>query len=224
MEGLLALSLADAARLVAVRAALMQDAPGGGAMISVRAGVDTVAPLVAEQGGRVSVAAVNGPSAVVLSGDADAVYVHGLAGSATNWTDLAGLLAPRAAGLSVDLPGFGLSEPTAVAEETAEEPTEESTEAAGTGATVPLFQAPDASKATKAKKSTKPKQAEPAAEEEDEDDESTAADAEEQDGQDVESQDADDSDDEDGDDSGEGGSSSGRRRRRRGGRRRRRAG
>ncbi|MEU4377026.1 type I polyketide synthase [Pseudonocardia alni] len=67
------LSLADAARLVAVRAALMQDAPGGGAMISVRAGVDTVAPLVAEQGGRVSVAAVNGPSAVVLSGDADAV-------------------------------------------------------------------------------------------------------------------------------------------------------
>ncbi|MEJ8278459.1 alpha/beta fold hydrolase [Pseudonocardia spirodelae] len=43
----------------------------------------------------------------------EAVYVHGLAGSATNWTDLAGLLAPRAAGLSVDLPGFGLSEPTA---------------------------------------------------------------------------------------------------------------
>ncbi|MER5673763.1 alpha/beta fold hydrolase [Pseudonocardia alni] len=50
------------------------------------------------------------------SADADAVYVHGLAGSATNWTDLAGLLAPRAAGLSVDLPGFGLSEPTAVAD------------------------------------------------------------------------------------------------------------
>ncbi|MEQ3551503.1 alpha/beta hydrolase [Pseudonocardia nematodicida] len=43
----------------------------------------------------------------------EAVYVHGLAGSATNWTDLAGLLAPRATGLSVDLPGFGHSEPTA---------------------------------------------------------------------------------------------------------------
>ena len=36
-----------------------------------------------------------------------AVYVHGLAGSATNWTDLAGLLSPRAAGTAVDLPGFG---------------------------------------------------------------------------------------------------------------------
>lgn len=45
--------------------------------------------------------------------DAEAVYVHGLAGSATNWTDLAGLLGTRATGLSVDLPGFGLSEPTA---------------------------------------------------------------------------------------------------------------
>ncbi len=41
----------------------------------------------------------------------EAVYVHGLSGSATNWTDLAGLLAPRAAGLAVDLPGFGLSRP-----------------------------------------------------------------------------------------------------------------
>ncbi|RTL67986.1 MAG: alpha/beta hydrolase [Pseudonocardiaceae bacterium] len=40
-----------------------------------------------------------------------AVYVHGLSGSATNWTDLAGLLAGRASGLSVDLPGFGSSPP-----------------------------------------------------------------------------------------------------------------
>lgn len=46
-------------------------------------------------------------------GDTEAVYVHGLAGSATNWTDLAGLLGTRAPGLAVDLPGFGLSEPTA---------------------------------------------------------------------------------------------------------------
>ncbi len=46
-------------------------------------------------------------------GDApEAVYVHGLAGSSTNWTDLAGLLAPRASGVAVDLPGFGRSEPT----------------------------------------------------------------------------------------------------------------
>jgi pimeloyl-ACP methyl ester carboxylesterase len=42
-----------------------------------------------------------------------AVYVHGLSGSATNWTDLAALLAGRAAGTAVDLPGFGLSRPLA---------------------------------------------------------------------------------------------------------------
>jgi pimeloyl-ACP methyl ester carboxylesterase len=42
---------------------------------------------------------------------ADAVYVHGLSGSATNWTDLAYLLAPRVAGTAVDLPGFGYTEP-----------------------------------------------------------------------------------------------------------------
>lgn len=42
-----------------------------------------------------------------------AVYVHGLSGSATNWTDLAALLSTRAAGTAVDLPGFGLSRPLA---------------------------------------------------------------------------------------------------------------
>jgi pimeloyl-ACP methyl ester carboxylesterase len=42
-----------------------------------------------------------------------AVYVHGLSGSATNWTDVAGLLGPRAEGIAVDLPGFGLSHPLA---------------------------------------------------------------------------------------------------------------
>lgn len=40
-----------------------------------------------------------------------AVYVHGLGGSATNWTDLAGLLAPRLDAVAVDLPGFGHSPP-----------------------------------------------------------------------------------------------------------------
>lgn len=40
-----------------------------------------------------------------------AVYVHGLGGSSTNWTDLAALLAPHGEGLAVDLPGFGFSEP-----------------------------------------------------------------------------------------------------------------
>ncbi|MEU8640236.1 alpha/beta fold hydrolase [Amycolatopsis sp. NPDC048633] len=40
-----------------------------------------------------------------------AVYVHGLGGSSTNWTDLAALLAPVAGGTAPDLPGFGWSEP-----------------------------------------------------------------------------------------------------------------
>lgn len=42
-----------------------------------------------------------------------AVYVHGLGGSATNWTDLAGLLSGHLAGTAVDLPGFGASDPPA---------------------------------------------------------------------------------------------------------------
>lgn len=43
--------------------------------------------------------------------DTTAVYVHGLGGSSTNWTDLAALLSPFAGGTAVDLPGFGFSEP-----------------------------------------------------------------------------------------------------------------
>jgi pimeloyl-ACP methyl ester carboxylesterase len=42
---------------------------------------------------------------------ARAVYLHGLGGSSTNWTELAGLLSGTAAGMAVDLPGFGLSKP-----------------------------------------------------------------------------------------------------------------
>jgi pimeloyl-ACP methyl ester carboxylesterase len=45
--------------------------------------------------------------------DVDAVYVHGLSGSATNWTDLAALLSTRATGIAVDLPGFGRTPPPA---------------------------------------------------------------------------------------------------------------
>jgi pimeloyl-ACP methyl ester carboxylesterase len=45
------------------------------------------------------------------TGDTPAVYVHGLSGSATNFTDLSGQLAPHAPGLALDLPGFGRSRP-----------------------------------------------------------------------------------------------------------------
>jgi pimeloyl-ACP methyl ester carboxylesterase len=40
-----------------------------------------------------------------------AVYVHGLGGSATNWTDLAAQLSGFVPGIALDLPGFGRTEP-----------------------------------------------------------------------------------------------------------------
>lgn len=40
-----------------------------------------------------------------------ALYLHGLGGSSTNWTDLGAQLAPWAYGVAADLPGFGFSEP-----------------------------------------------------------------------------------------------------------------
>lgn len=40
-----------------------------------------------------------------------AVYVHGLGGSATNWTDVGALLADILDGEAIDLPGFGESDP-----------------------------------------------------------------------------------------------------------------
>lgn len=40
-----------------------------------------------------------------------ALFVHGLAGSASNWTDLMGLLRDEIAGEAMDLPGFGYSPP-----------------------------------------------------------------------------------------------------------------
>jgi pimeloyl-ACP methyl ester carboxylesterase len=42
-----------------------------------------------------------------------ALYVHGLGGASTNFTDLADLLSPWLAGQAIDLPGFGRSGPPA---------------------------------------------------------------------------------------------------------------
>ncbi len=76
-------SLQDACVLVAARGRLMGALPGGGAMVSIQAAEREVLGTLGDVEGRVSLAAVNGPSSVVVSGDEDAVL------------DLAGLWGER---------------------------------------------------------------------------------------------------------------------------------
>ncbi|OBH07866.1 polyketide synthase [Mycobacterium sp. E2699] len=68
-----ALSLRDAARVVTLRSKLLRSLAGPGGMLSIACSTERARELLAPYGSRVSIAAVNGRSAVVVSGDGAAL-------------------------------------------------------------------------------------------------------------------------------------------------------
>jgi acyl transferase domain-containing protein/acyl carrier protein len=69
-----ALSLSDAVRVVVLRSRLVgEELSGRGGMLSIALGAEQLSTRLQAFGGRVSLAAINGPLSVVLSGDVDAL-------------------------------------------------------------------------------------------------------------------------------------------------------
>uniref|UniRef100_UPI003D33FD75 type I polyketide synthase n=1 Tax=Actinoplanes sp. G11-F43 TaxID=3424130 RepID=UPI003D33FD75 len=68
------LSLGDAAKVVALRSRTLAALAGRGGMLSIAESVDEVRGRIASFGDRLSIAAVNGPSATVVSGEPGALH------------------------------------------------------------------------------------------------------------------------------------------------------
>jgi polyketide synthase 12 len=68
-----ALSLQDAARVVTLRSKLLRSLAHSGGMVSIACSTERARELLAPYGNRISIAAVNGPSAVVVSGEVAAL-------------------------------------------------------------------------------------------------------------------------------------------------------
>ncbi|MFD9221105.1 SDR family NAD(P)-dependent oxidoreductase [Streptomyces sp. NPDC060064] len=66
-------TLADATKLVAARGRLMQALPAGGAMAAIQATEAEILTTVESRETEIAIAAINGPSSVVISGDENAV-------------------------------------------------------------------------------------------------------------------------------------------------------
>ncbi|WP_157574596.1 type I polyketide synthase, partial [Nocardia jejuensis] len=111
------LSLSDAARLVVARGRSMQALPPGGAMVAIQADVDEIGEFLSPE---VSVAAVNGPASVVVSGSADAVesIAAVFTGRGRKTTRLrvshafhSALMEPMVAGFAAEIAGITVSPP-----------------------------------------------------------------------------------------------------------------
>jgi len=67
------LSLEDGLKLIAMRSRLMQQLPPGGEMVSVMASESLVTEAIGEYSSQVTIAAINGPESIVISGESRAI-------------------------------------------------------------------------------------------------------------------------------------------------------
>ncbi|NES05390.1 MAG: acyltransferase domain-containing protein, partial [Okeania sp. SIO2F4] len=67
------LSLEDSLKLVATRGRLMQQLPSGGEMVTVMASESQVTEAIGEYSSKVTIAAINAPDSIVISGETEAI-------------------------------------------------------------------------------------------------------------------------------------------------------